>query len=249
MPTKEQLEPALEKRRYELAEKHANAERSANPLMDNAAHLNCKLDFCKGFNAAITELESAAGEFDEDAATIAMTEVVHERYRPDLAFRDGARWQFEQDKARIGHAFEIRDSVLKELERQCKKVTELEARLAEANSVNESCHHEIDKLEARLAESEQENAAWKVKNDTLKRQVKASARAAIAFDEKAFEKWWFAERADTDYQMQIRAARWQFKKLKPWINALKSEVQYTQKKLEQAEAQIAALEKLVKEKK
>lgn len=96
-------------------------------------------DFIKGWSALLKLLERSGGEFDANNATRVGQELSrltpHEYSFEHYFFTQGAKWQFEADRARIGLANSMHD--------HCKI----------------ALNHQIKKLEARLAESECANAA------------------------------------------------------------------------------------------
>lgn len=101
--------------------------------------------FKAGFSAALAELSKGAGEFREIHADEACLETIEEPTPRDRQmFCDGARWQFEQDRARIGL---ITQACEEKLVRQNQTIEDL--RLG---------HHN---LTARAENAERELEAWK----------------------------------------------------------------------------------------
>lgn len=101
------------------------------------------VDFKAGFNALHSHLTDAAGEFDEQTAlAFARTQFSIEQKSSDASYRElniflaavieGARWQFEQDRTRIGIALEVATNDRNARESHYKRIKELEAHVAES---------------------------------------------------------------------------------------------------------------------
>lgn len=127
----------LEKLRDELAEKDMNS-----------TYVNLGRSFHRGWDARDKALTEAAGEFDEKAY-IAEYERRYAIGIDECHHLKMARWQFEQDRARIGLAEELEKSSYQQCIDNADAIEQLEGKLASTNDY-------VKMTEARLAESEQQ---------------------------------------------------------------------------------------------
>lgn len=121
-----------------------------------------------GWNALLSHLTDAAGEFDPVALKQAFTQASPGEIAIEPLYRWGARWQFEQDRARIAYAERptnyIPKNIHAEIIRKLKaQIKQLEARLQESerralfhlNSARES-HNKLTAALERCKELEVE---------------------------------------------------------------------------------------------
>lgn len=204
------MTPHLTELRDALAEKCMDAYFNAEGFGGQARVQSPDESFKAGWESAIKALEDAAGDMDVEAARNELDRR-EARVGPELLeddpdrFLEGARWQFEADKARIGLAYSagyaanLEKKLLAEMKShsdECDmhaetnrllvaRIKQLEARLAEAESweeVAEVYKISSNALEARIAEMNREieltedlRSLWMETKDKL-----AAAEARIA---------------------------------------------------------------------
>lgn len=153
----------LTKLQNELANKDAGVEYDGGDP-EYAARRNCRLvGFYSGWNALLSHLTEAAGEFDHDAFLNLMAEKLDEC----ISHRDikVAQLVFEQDRARIGLAKLEADSHCAAYAKLMVTTNKLEAQLEQMNRdcISLSLHEQrMAAAEARLRELEHECHQWRM---------------------------------------------------------------------------------------
>lgn len=175
----------LEQVRDELAEAYM-----VETVVEGGAALEmeaCLQDFRAGFDAAVRTLAESAGEWP------GVPRAQDGDCELSESFRDGARWQWEADRARIGLAEQAYKTVLEQLrettaraekaERAAKsweEVRMLETKLAAAEAEKEQCINDMLNAEAKysIAMDKLEKAEARVRElETERDKFKALRRA------------------------------------------------------------------------
>lgn len=145
---------ALDKVRDELAKKWNSYWYS--DAKDKPVGASAYRSFIEGFDAALQALSEAAGEFDHMAAFKQASTVEIPSLSFEVSFEQGARWQFEQDRARIGAALakdseQVGGVCVHCASVKCPNCADLTARLEQAERERDECTRHCEYLSKAIA--------------------------------------------------------------------------------------------------